>query len=193
MQNTELQLPERFLFMKVGNHAGETWEDILTRKRRELEKAGMIFWGYGGSACHPVSQVQPFAKLAIKEQGGIKLVMQPIKSNWDQDIAEATEYSVDGREWKKMPNGIHVTGSSYALVLDSIEETDLDLPFHELEVGIGPSLGKPAEDYLLGRTDKGCLTRSVRPRIPTEKTVRKAGIVANLKEPFGVLLRRTTK
>ena len=191
MPDTAIQLPDRFLFMKVGNHAGETWKDILNRKRRELNEAGMIFWGYGGSACHPVSQVQPFAKLAIKEQGGIKLIMQPIKSNWDQDTAEATEYSVDGRNWEKMPSGIHVTGSSYALVLESIDETDLDLPFHELEVGIGPSLGKPAENYLTGRTDKGCLIRSSRPRLPDEKTIRKAGIVANLKEPFGVLLRRS--
>ncbi|MGN6505270.1 MAG: hypothetical protein ACTHM6_06865, partial [Tepidisphaeraceae bacterium] len=138
----------------------------------------------------PVSQVQPFAKLAIKEQGGIKLIMEPIKSNWDQDMAEATEYSVDGKDWKPIPDGIHVTGSSYSLVLDSIEEADLDLPLHEHEVGIGPSVGKPAESYLQGRTDKGCLIKSPKLRGPTEKSIRKMGFVAQMQEPFAVLLRR---
>ena len=176
--------------MKVGNHAGESWEQILHRKRRELKDAGMSFWGYGGAACHPISQVQPFAKLAIEEQGIIRLIMQPIKSNADQDTAEATEYSIDGRNWIKIPNGIHVTGSSYALVLESIEEADLDLPLNALEVGIGPSLGKPAENYLQGRTDKGCLVQSATARAANENSVRKAGFVADLKEPFGVLLRR---
>jgi hypothetical protein len=185
-----IKLPEKFLFMKVGNHAGEDWEQILARKRREFEDSGMIFWGYGGTACHPISQVQPFARLAIKEQGGIQLIMHPIKSNSDQDTAEATQYSVDGRIWIKIPDGIHVTGSRYALVLDRIDEADLDLPLHELEVGIGPSLGKPAEDYLVGRTDKGCLMRSSNLRKETEQSVRKGGFVANLKSPFGVLLRR---
>lgn len=190
MKNQLIELPKKFLFMKVGNHAGESWDQILARKRRELDQAGMSFWGYGGSACHPISQVQPFAKLVIEEQGGIRLVMQPIKSNADQDTAEATEYSIDGRNWIKIPNGIHVTGSSYALVLDTIEEADLDLPLHELEIGIGPSLGKPAEDYLQGRTDKGCLVRSTKVREANERTVRKGGFIADLKEPFGVLLRR---
>ncbi len=45
------ELPEKFLFMKVGNHAGEQWEQILTRKRKEYEATGMCFWGYGGNAC----------------------------------------------------------------------------------------------------------------------------------------------
>src|SRR5438552_4137076 len=74
----------RFIFMKVGNHAGEDWDQILARKKKEFEQTGFIFWGYGGSACHPINQVQPFARLAVKEDDGVKLVMQPIRSNANQ-------------------------------------------------------------------------------------------------------------
>lgn len=185
-------LPHKFLFMKVGNHANESWEQILQRKRRERVDAGMTFWGYGGAACHPISQVQPFARLAIKEQGSITLVMEPINSNADQDYAEAKEFSTDGITWERIPTGIHVTGARYALVLDEIREGDLDLPLTEYEVGIGPSTGKPAEDYLQGRTDKGCLARSnvVRARNGDDKRLlRKLGFFAELKQPFGVVLR----
>lgn len=186
------QLPERFLFMKVGNHAGESWDQILTRKRREYEDTGMIFWGYGGNACHPISQVQPFARLSIQEQGGILLVMEPINSNADPDIVPATEYSKDGVLWEPVPKGITVTGSRYAFVLDEIKPGELEIALNRYEVGIGPSCGKAAESYIQGRTDKACLVQSKTEReakVPSEKLIRKVGFTAELKEPFAVLLR----
>jgi hypothetical protein len=188
------ELPERFVFMKVGNHAGETWEQILERKRRELERAGRTFWGYGGSACHPISQVQPFARLAVREHGSIFLVMEHIDSKGDPDLLPATEFSHDGIRWEPIPEGVSVTGSRYALILDEIVPGQLDLPLDRYEVGVGPSAGKPAEDYLQGRTDKGCFVRTQKPRtpsLPPEKLVRKVAYLAKLKEPFAVLLRHT--
>jgi hypothetical protein len=50
------------LYMKVGTHAGESLEDILRRKTREIEEAGYALWGYGGNTCHPLTMVQPFAR-----------------------------------------------------------------------------------------------------------------------------------
>jgi hypothetical protein len=186
-----ISVPNRFLFMKVGNHAGETWDQILDRKRREFDRAGMSFWGYGGSACHPIRQVQPFARLTLRQDERITLIMEPIRSNWDQDMVYAREFSRDGVTWEKVPDGINVTGSRYALVLDEITPGELDIPLNEFEVGVGPSLGKPAEDYLQGRTDKACFVRSATPRpINAEgKMLRKCGFVAEMKDPFAVLLR----
>jgi hypothetical protein len=190
-----IELPTRFVFMKVGNHAGESWEDILARKQREYEEAGMIFWGYGGGACHPISQIQPFARLAVQQQGGIMLVMEPVDSRADPDIIPATEFSRDGIEWEPVPTGITVTGSRYAFVLDEIKPGGLEVALNELEVGIGPSTGKAAEAYLRGRTDKGCLMKSQHPRTfegeekERAKLMRKVGYTAELKEPFAVLLR----
>ena len=50
---------DTIVFMKVGRHAGETFEEILERKQREYERAGRIFWGYGGGTMHPTQKVQP--------------------------------------------------------------------------------------------------------------------------------------
>jgi hypothetical protein len=185
------ELYKKFLFMKVGDHANESWEDILARKRREFEAAGQIFWGYGGVACHPLTQAQPFARLAIQEQGGIVLIMEPINSKAEPDIVPAREFSRDGINWEPLPNGVHVTGSRYAFVLDEIKPGELDLDLGEFEIGIGPSRGIPAEAYLKGRTDKGCLIRSARPNLPVGRAerIRKVKFQAELKDPFAVLLR----
>jgi hypothetical protein len=186
------RLPDRFLFMKVGNHAGESWEKILERKRREFERTGRTFWGYGGNACHPLSQVQPFARLTIREQGGIFIVMEQIDSRADPDVVPAREYSADGIAWEPIPEGIEVTGSRYALILDEIKPGDLSLELNNYEVGIGPSSGKAAEAYIQGHTDKACFTVSKTPRIvdqPTPRMVRKISYYAQVKEPYAVLLR----
>lgn len=182
----------RFLFMKVGNHAGETWEQILERKQKEFEKAGRIFWGYGGTTCHPLNVVQPFARLSVKEQGRILLVMEPIDSKAEPDIVPATEYSSDGIDWRPIPENILVTGSRYAFVLDEIKPGDLNITLAHFEVAIGPSQGKAAEAYLQGHVDKACFVKSDKARTvgaPPGKLIRKARFSAELKEPYAVLLR----
>lgn len=187
-----LTVPNSFIFMKVGNHAGEDWESILKRKQREIEQAGVSFWGYGGTACHPFNQVQPFARLSIREGNGIFLVMEPIISNADPDIVPAKQYSEDGVLWKPIPSGILVTGSRYALVLGEISPVDFEIDLRAFSVGVGPSRGKSAEKYIQGRIDKACLQRSDHPlKLSQEKenVIRKAGYVARLEEPYAVILR----
>jgi hypothetical protein len=183
--------PDKFIFMKVGNHAGETWEQILKRKRQEYKRTGRIFWGYGGNTCHPISIVQPFARLALKEHGSIFLVMEPIDSKAEPDIVPAIEYSQDGVTWEPIPDGIQIIGSRYALVLDEIKPGDLEISLAEFEVALGPSAGKPAELYLQGHVDKGCFIKSAQNRVVPEQKqgVRKIGFMAQMKEPFAVLLR----
>ena len=180
------EILDKFIFMKVGDHAAEAWEQILERKRREYIETGMIFWGYGGGACHPINQVQPFAKLALKEMDDVVLVMDYIRSNADPDIVPATEYSKDGVIWEPIPKGIKVTGSRYALVLDQINPGDLDISLNRYEVAVGPSAGKPADAYLQGRTDKACFVKSVTERVHDpvpNKPQRKAAFYARLKDP----------
>lgn len=178
--------------MKVGGHPAESWEQILERKRREYTKAGMIFWGYGGGACHPINQIQPFARLALKEMDKVVLVMEYIKSDADPDIVPATEYSKDGVVWEPIPEGIKVTGSRYAMVLDEIQPGDLDVWLNRYEVAVGPSTGKPAEAYLQGRTDKACFVKSAAERVvaeASEKLQRRVTFYARLKDPYAVVLR----
>ena len=180
---------DRLIFMKVGDHASEPWDRILERKRREFETAGLVFWGYGGSACHPINQVQPFARLSVAQQGNIALVMEPVNSKADPLLVPATEFSRDGVLWERLPKGITVTGSRFAFILGEIMPGDLDLQLAEYDVGIGPNRGRPAELYLKGRTDKACLVRTVSARPRGESSIHKVGYSANLKDPFAVLLR----
>ena len=51
------------LYMKVGTHARETLDDIIRRKTREIEEAGVAFWGYGGNTCHPENMVNPSPRI----------------------------------------------------------------------------------------------------------------------------------
>ena len=184
-----MKLPRNLIFMKVGNHAGESFEQILERKNQEFRDAGRIFWGYGGSACHPLQQVQPFAKLSIREEGQILLVMEFVDSKADPEIVPATEYSADGITWNPVPDGIRVTGSRYALVLSEIRPGELILPADDYEVGIGPSRGKTAAEYLKGRVDKGCFSLHHEVSQSTSVSRKKISYIAELLDPYAVVLR----
>lgn len=183
--------PDAFIFMKIGSHAGETLDQILERKQREIEQAGRSFWGYGGSSCHPLTQVQPFARTFTQQASGIYLLMEYIHSTADPDIIPATQYSTDGVQWEEIPAGINVTGSRYALVLDEILPGELEVPLDNYSVGIGQSRGKSASEYLSGRIDKACLTRDAEQRqgSTSSRAPRKASYIAKLIEPYGVLLK----
>ncbi|MCI1711397.1 MAG: hypothetical protein LKM39_14510 [Chiayiivirga sp.] len=178
------------LFMKIGIHAREPLEEIIKRKLQEVDKAGMAFWGYGGSTCHPRTMVQPFATLSEAEGKPIHLVMQKMESNhWAEPVA-ADEYSVDGQNWLAIPRGIRVLGSRYALVIEDLKEADFQLPLARTRVALGPSTGKIGRDYIMGRVDKACLElgpESDIPVAPEESTP--IGLVAKLKQPYAVFLR----
>ena len=185
------QLPQAFIFMRVGNHAGESFEEILERKQRELNDAGMIFWGYGGNTLHPTKHVQPFVNLWLRAEGSIQILMQSIDSKADPDILPAREFSVDGTTWDPLPSGVVVTGSKYAIVLDEIKPGQLDLDLTRFEVGFGPSQGRNAAKYMRGRVDKGCLVSAqstdVEPGI--HRPPISIGFQAHLLKPYAVFLR----
>lgn len=157
--------PEAFIFMKVGWHGGKSLEKILRRKKNELNEAGKIFWGYGGTVLHPTNQVQPFAKEWVKKQGSIEVLMEVVGNNSGAGppAGTAKQFAVSDKElWKRIPKGIK-TGGKHALVLDEIMEltTPLKLDLRDYEVGIGPSKGKKnAADYLSYRTDKAALVEA---------------------------------
>ena len=183
-------LPEAFIFMKVGNHAGESFDAILERKNREWQQAGRVFWGYGGAVCHPLMQVQPFARLYEKKDGRIYLFMEPMDSKANPAIEPAREYSDDGVTWQPLPDGISVLGSKYALILDKIQPCEVEIGIEQYVVGIGNSRGKSAAEYLQGRVDKGCLTRaSGLSSLSNPLFKRAVKFSAQLLEPYAVLLR----
>ena len=183
LQNTGL------LFMKVGLHAGETLEQILERKKREYDQAGMIFWGYGGSSCHPSRAVQPFAKLKVQEGHGVYIVMEEIESHHPPSKIIANQYSEDGISWKPIPKGIVVRGSRYAVVLDEIKIGNLDIDLSEYNVGAGPSTGRVASEYLRGHIDKACIQKSPEHPAVSAQQIKHIAFYAKIKSPFAVFTR----
>ncbi|MGA3941090.1 hypothetical protein ACI2TU_07785 [Ralstonia nicotianae] len=179
------------LYMKVGLHAQESIEDIVARKQREYDEVGSIFWGYGGSTCHPLTMVQPFAKEIEKKGNEVLIIMQKMDSKHAAPPEVAKEYSDDGVDWKPIPKGIEVRGSRFALVLDALEIREFDVDLGELQVGVGPSRGKRGDRYITGQSDKGCFLYVPRdvPIAPEERIIKRIGLVAKVKAPYAVIVR----
>jgi hypothetical protein len=182
--------PGAFIFMKVGNHASETFEQILERKKQEYEKAGKIFWGYGGPTCHPLNHIQPFVHVQEQKNGSVYVLMQEIDSRANPAILPARQYSVDGVTWEDLPQGIDVRGSRYALVLDEITTEDFEINLQNYEIGVGPSATNNAAGYLRGHVDKACLVQTTGQPAPTATPkIKKIKLVARLVKPYAVLLK----
>lgn len=177
--------------MKVGTHARESLEDIIARKRKEIEDAGFSLWGYGGNTCHPLTRVQPFAREFIERDGVVYLCMQPMQSSHFAPPTRAKESSPDGLHWSAIPSAINVLGSRYALAIGDLREESFRLPLATTRVAIGNSLGRRGDEYISGHVDKGCL-EVVEERIDPadlESSAVDIGLVARLVEPYAVLLR----
>ena len=179
------------LYMKVGTHAKESLEDIVERKSREIREAGYGMWGYGGNTCHPSTMVQPFAREFHAKGRRIHLVMEEMDSKHFAEPDCAAEYSVDGVEWKLVPEEIEVRGSRYALTIKNLRPDEIALPLHRTRVPVGPSTGRLGSRYVQGRVDKACLV--VDPPgeglVEEERVERGIGLVAELVEPYAVFLR----
>lgn len=178
------------LYMKVGTHAQETLEDIIARKTKEIEDAGLAFWGYGGNTCHPQKMVQPFAKKYEQQGGVVYLCMQPMDSKHFADQIAAAEYSVDGLKWESIPKGVKVLGSRYALLIKRLRKQEFYLPLEKTRVAIGNSMGLVGSKYIAGRVDKACLeivdaaVTGVEEKEPVH-----IGLVAELVQPYAVYVR----
>lgn len=178
------------LYMKVGTHAGESLEDILHRKTREIEEAGYALWGYGGNTCHPLSMVQPFARDYERRGSTIYLCMEPMDSHHFAVTERATASSADGVHWEPIPAAINVIGSRHALAIADLQAEEFDLPLAETEVAIGNSVGRSGDKYIAGRVDKACLVITEHEEGSTNGgPTAHIGLVARLVKPYAVLVR----
>jgi hypothetical protein len=177
------------LYMKVGNHAQETLEVIVERKRKEIEDAGYALWGYGGNTCHPTSMVQPFARDFHRRAGVIYLYMEPMTSKHFGPPVRAAECSTDGINWEKIPAPINVTGSRYALAVRDLRYTDIYLPLAKTKVAIGNSIGRAGNKYVAGRVDKACLEVTQDISTELEEPAVHIGLVAEMVPPYAVFVR----
>ena len=204
---------EAFIFMKVGDYGAECLEGIIERKNREREKEGKMFWGYGETSFipfNPKRQVQPFVKKWLKKQDSIEVLMERTPSNpkepdydgrkkENQKKKYSADDSVDEKNWCCFSPEIR-TDSIRALVLDEIRACHMHIDLRDYKVGIDPSKGEYAIDYLAfrgmkkltGKThrrDKGCLVKAK----SRKRGIREVQICityrAYLKHPYAVFLR----
>jgi hypothetical protein len=181
---------EGLLYMKVGTHAQETLEDIIERKRKEIEDAGFALWGYGGNTCHPVSMVQPFARNYERKAGVLYLCMQQMNSKHFATPIRAAEMSLDGITWEKIPPAINVKGSRYALAIKNLRQDDFDLGLARTKVAIGNSMGRIGSQYVAGRVDKACLEVSEEGVTqPHDEPIVHIGLIAEIISPYAVFVR----
>lgn len=179
------------LFMKVGTHASEPLEQIIARKQAEIDRAGYALWGYGGNTCHPVTMVQPFARDFELRGETIHLCMQRMTSNHFAAQERAVECSPNGIDWEVIPSAINVLGSRFALAIDGLRLGEFALPLAQTRVAVGKSRGRPGDEYVKGRVDKGCLevVGANDDTVADELDGVEIGLVARLIEPYAVFLR----
>jgi len=59
--------------------------------------------------------------------------------------------------WERIPQGIDVRGSRYALAIKNLEMQEFKLPLAATRVALGNSMGLLGSRYVAGRVDKACL------------------------------------
>lgn len=169
------------IVMKYGVHAKEEISSIIDRKLQEITENGYCFWGYGGTLLHPLNQVQPFC-----QDEKVYLLLIPTPSSYLGEAKEARYYSTNQKDYKEMPNTIHVLGSKYALVFDQLRRCDMDINLCDYEIGIGNSKGKKLNEYLNGRVDKAC---AIYVGGSNQEKMVHVDYIAELKKPYSVFVK----
>ena len=187
--SVESDEPKAVIVMKVGYHGNEDIKNIVSRKKEEEKKIGHSFWGYGGSLCHPTRVVQPFAKHVSELNGTVKVLFSITKSPFRANPESARYYSADGKTWAEMPKHSSVLASRYALAIKSLRTCDSSLALNRYRVAIGPSKGKPLNEYLRYRVDKAAATLDSSKGQGTKVTL-PIHFMAELASPYAILVSR---
>lgn len=174
--------------MKVGFHVDESLESIITRKQTEERTHGKIFWGYGGTLCHPVNKVHPFIRETKRRKLRPILVLSVTSSKFVTTRTVAGEYSVNGEIWYPVPPGICVSGSRYAIVCKNLRQFDKEIDLSMYVLATGPKKGISLADYIRSRVDKACAFMCETPNVD-EKNIIKVSYVAEIVEPYAVFVR----
>ena len=177
------------VLMKVGYHTDETLDDIIERKANEEEECGKIFWGYGGTVCHPLTQIKPFVRRALDQALRPMLVMAFTPSRFAKADSEwAREMSVDNKVWTRIPASAYVKGSRYAIICRNFERVNMQIDLRAYEVAVGQKKGMQLSEYIRHRVDKAC---AFLVREPHQEGAKGLGIsyVADLVEPYAVFVR----
>ena len=176
---------KNIIIMKCGTHANEKIEDIFKRKKEEERKSGHIYWGYGGTLCHPLNQVQPFCSNNKK----VYLLLTPTNSELNNEPKKSNSFSTDNKIWESIDPNNNVYGSKYALVIKKLQKCDFEIDLNDYEIAIGNSKEKNLVDYLNGRVDKACATKRKSNNLSTKSKKVKIVMIAELTDPYSIFVK----
>jgi hypothetical protein len=175
------------IFMKAGYHTDETLDEIIRRKMLEEKACGVVFWGYNGVLCHPLNQVVPFVKKALRYKVRPKLLLTVTSSKFQRERHIAAEYSVDGTNWLPFPKQALLTGCKYSIVCKNLRPVNFNLDLNKYRVAIGKSAGRTLGDYIKFHTDKACAVLDSTLR--DESKLFKIAFEADVVRPYAVFTR----
>ena len=175
-----------FVFMKVGSHGDESYQQILARKNSEEQRYGFMLWGYSGTLLNPKSLVHGLES-NYREGEKPLLLMSETKSPFRNNPVESLHVSTDKILWHPLPKGLGTKGCDKALICRGLRPIDVDINFSNYAVATGPSKGRPLSEYVRHRTDKACATYDGSSPNVKAKII-KVTWLAELLPPFAVYL-----
>ncbi len=120
---------EYIVISVMGQHAGESEDEIFKRKIGDIEKIGQTFWLIKSYQAKP-NMVQQICQLTKKENMEAYCFFIEASSRKaaiaTKEASLAESYSIDGKTWNILPKGLSpvtgkIDGSAYALVFDQLE------------------------------------------------------------------------
>jgi len=157
--NTEIILKSKYVVISVmGPHAGESSEEIFSRKIDDVKNIGKTCWVINSYKANP-EIIKKMKKDADQEQKEIFCIFIepsfPGGARPTTESKQAKEFSVDKQSWELFSNKLSpvtgkITKNAYSMVFNELsildEETSLNLwdyaDFNEQESPILPNVGK---------------------------------------------------
>lgn len=178
----------------VGTHANEEVEEIIKRKQQEIITAGKSFWLIISNEAK-VEQIQKMCKEALNE--GITPYCIFINSKQSNGVKAtktndlALSYSVDDKNYLKIPEGIKVTGKIQKNTTGMVFENIITIPNKTINLTNFLNYNSQNKKVKLGLGRSSmCILKTKTSDFLENKNSREIVAIAKLKEPYAVKLRK---
>jgi len=146
---------ETLVFMKVGSHGDEKFQEIIRRKKREEHLSGFMLWGYAGNLLDAFD-LSLYLKTNWQRGKRIFIAMSETKSPFRNYPIRSKSFSIDKHIWYQLPKNVYTYGCDKAIICKGLEHVKIKIDLAAFSVSVGPSKGKNLSEYIKYRTDKAC-------------------------------------
>jgi hypothetical protein len=177
------------LLMKAGPHSGYDLDEIFTMKKKEERLHGKFFWGYAGTLCHPI-KIRSFVKKSLRDYNKTPaLVLMTTSSKYFSNSPIIKEYSVDGKYYYPIPDGIILTGCTFVIIGKDLKKVNINIDLNKYYVADGKNRGKPLGECIRYHVNKGCAILSPHSITSTAPKYGRISYIAQLAEPYCAFVR----